>query len=313
MLVRRAPDGKTADLTPPDFNVRTRVHEYGGAAYVVADGHIYFSNFADNRLYTQTPASEPRAITPAGPMRYADMQLDPMRDRIVCVREDHSPAQGQAANTIVGVRLMGGRAGTVLVSGNDFYAAPRLSPDGSKLAWLTWNHPNMPWDGCELWVGDLRADGTVGRTRQIAGGREESIFQPQWSPDGTLYFVSDRTNWWNLYRWRNDTSDTVEPAHPMDAEFGEPHWVFGLSTYAVISADQLVCAYNARGEWQLALLDMQQWRPHGAPAALHRVSTVCMRLRNALSSSAPRRPKPPRSSRTTSQRASPRRCAARRR
>jgi dipeptidyl aminopeptidase/acylaminoacyl peptidase len=110
----------------------------------------------------------------------------------------------------------------------------------------------MPWDGCELWVGELRADGAVGSKRQVAGGRDESIFQPEWSPDGTLYFVSDRTNWWNLYRWRDDR---IEPVHARAAEFGAPQWAFGMSTYAFVSARQIACAYSEHGQWWLGLLD----------------------------------------------------------
>jgi dipeptidyl aminopeptidase/acylaminoacyl peptidase len=252
VIVRRTPDGKTTDVTPPDFNARTRVHEYGGGAYTVSGGHVYFANFDDQRIYEQAPGGAPRPVTPDGKMRYADFQVDRARARLICVREDHTPEQGQAINSIVGVRLDGGLDGHVLVAGNDFYASPRLSPDGTKLAWLTWNHPNMPWDGCELWVGELRADGMVGDNRRVAGGQEESIFQPEWSPDGALYFVSDRTNWWNLYRWRDGQ---VEPAHERAAEFGMPQWAFGMSTYAFVTAERIACAYNERGEWRLALLD----------------------------------------------------------
>jgi dipeptidyl aminopeptidase/acylaminoacyl peptidase len=252
VIVRRTLDGTIADITPADFNARTRVHEYGGGAYTVAGGDVYFANFADQRVYEQRPGGAPRPITPAGKMRYADFQVDRARARLICVREDHTPEQGQAVTSIVAVRMAGGSKGRILVAGNDFYASPRLSPDGSRLAWLTWNHSNMPWDGCELWVGMLRADGTIGRRQLVAGGRSESIFQPEWSPDGTLYFTSDRTNWWNLYRWRDGR---IEPVHDQAAEFGVPQWAFGLSTYAFISAKQIACAYNERGEWHLGLLD----------------------------------------------------------
>jgi dipeptidyl aminopeptidase/acylaminoacyl peptidase len=156
------------------------------------------------------------------------------------------------------VRLQSGRStGRVLVSGNDFYASPRLSPDGTQLAWLTWNHPNMPWDGCDLWIGDVRPDGSVGRKLHMAGWRYDSNFQPEWSPDGTLYLVSDHTNWWNLYRWR---PGRFEPAHARAAEFGVPQWAFGLSTYAFVSAHQIACAYCERGEWRLGLIDISTGR-----------------------------------------------------
>src|SRR5205823_1539976 len=148
--------------------------------------------------------------------------------------------------------------GRVLASGSDFYSSPRLSPDGSRLAWLAWSHPNMPWDGCELWVGELSEDGTLGDARRVAGGEEESIFQPEWSPAGALYFVSDRSNWWNLYRLNEDGE--VEAMCEADAEFGMPQWVFGMSTYAFASDERIVCAYNVRGDWSLAALDTNSKR-----------------------------------------------------
>ncbi len=253
VIVRRTPDGQVTDVTPPPFNAHTRVHEYGGGAFTVADGVVYFSNFADQRLYRQDPDRPPRPITPEGAWRYADGVVDRRRGRLICVREDHTLGDREAVNTIVSVKLDGdAEGGQVLVAGNDFYASPRLSPDGTRLAWLTWNHPNMPWDGTELWVGELRADGTLGEVRHVAGGERESIFQPEWSPDGTLYFVSDRTGWWNLYRWRDGQ---VEPLVEREAEFGLPQWVFGMSTYAFASEGRIVCAYAVRGTWTLAVVE----------------------------------------------------------
>ena len=252
VVVRRSPDGRTADVTPPSFNARTRVHEYGGGAALVADGTIYFSNWEDQRIYRQGPGERPRPITPEGALRYADGVVDRRRGRLICVREDHTAA-GEPANTLVGLDLDGGGAAHVLVSGNDFYASPRLSPGGSQLAWLTWNHPNMPWDGTELWVGELRADGSLGGAERVAGGVDESIFQLEWSPDGVLYFVSDRTGWWNLYRRRDGR---VEPVVEMEAEFGRPQWLFGMSTYAFASPGRIICTYTRQGAWRLASLDV---------------------------------------------------------
>jgi len=252
VIVRRTPDGRTTDVTPPPFNARTRVHEYGGGAFVVADGTVYFSNFADQRLHRQDPGGVPRPITPEADLRYADGVIVPRRGRMICVREDHTDPEHEAVNAIVSLDLEGNDGGQVLVSGNDFYSSPRLSPNGSRLAWLTWNHPNMPWDGTELWVGELGDDGSLGRAVRVAGGADESIFQPEWSPDGVLYFVSDRTGWWNLYRWRDGQ---VEPLIEMEAEFGLPQWVFGRSTYAFESADRVICAYTQQGTWRLASLD----------------------------------------------------------
>ncbi|MBX5477341.1 MAG: S9 family peptidase, partial [Clostridia bacterium] len=159
----------------------------------------------------------------------------------------------EAENTIVAVDLDTGRA-TVLVSGADFYAAPRLSPDGRKLCWLSWNHPNMPFDGTDLWVADVAPDGSLGPARHVAGGPDESIFQPEWSPDGVLHFVSDRTGWWNLYRLEEGGPRALAP---MEAEFGEPQWVFGLSTYAFAGPDQIVCKYEKNAFAHLATLDLR--------------------------------------------------------
>jgi len=253
VIVRRDPAGQTTAVNPPSFNARTRVHEYGGGDYVARNGTVYFSNFADQRLNKQLQGTEPRPITPATELRYADAIVDEQRKRLVCVREDHTVAGREAVNTIVGLTLDGeNNGGEVLVSGNDFYSSPRLSPDGSRLAWLTWNHPNMPWDESELWVGDLRADGSLGETQLVAGGISESIFQPEWSPDGVLYFVSDRNGWWNLYRL---SRGTVEIVCEKEAEFGMPQWVFGMSSYAFESAERIVCTYGERGMSRLATID----------------------------------------------------------
>lgn len=251
VLVRRGREGHIADVTPAPYNVRSRVHEYGGRAYLVVDGTVYFCHFADQRLYRQDPATLPVPITPPASYRYADFVPDRRRQRLISVREDHGQEGREAVNAIVAVGVSGGDGGQVLVAGNDFYAAPRVSPDGSQLCWLTWNHPNMPWDGTELWVGEFRPDGKLTNVKRIAGGPTESIFQPAWSPDGILYFVSDRTGWWNLYRWLDGH---IEPLCPMEAEFGLPQWSLGAATYTFDSPDYIVCIYSQQGDWQLARL-----------------------------------------------------------
>ena len=252
VIVRRTANGKATDLTPIGFNARTRVHEYGGGDYAVANGMIVFSNFADQRIYLQKIGADPQPLTPAQNQRYADGQLDGRRNFLFCVREEHT-GDGEAFNAIVRVNLNGENAGDIVVSGNNFYSSPRLSPDGSRLAWLTWNHPNMPWDGTELWLGKLSNHGAVVEKTRIAGGADESIYQPTWSPDGVLHFVSDRTGWWNLYRWRDNQ---VEALCPMAAEFGQPQWVFGGSLYGFASEKQIVCSYSKNGNDYLATLDM---------------------------------------------------------
>ncbi len=251
-LVYLAPGQKPADCLPTEFNVRTRVHEYGGGAFAVFDGVIYFVNFKDQHLYQQKPGRTPTLLTPTDGYRYADFALDRGQARLVCVREDHTGA-GEAVNTIVALPLDGPDDGTVLVAGHTFFSNPRLSPDGSRLAWLCWDHPNMPWGGCELWVAQVRPDGSLGKAERAAGGKDESIFQPEWSPEGVLHFVSDKTGWWNLYRLQ----DGVEPLCPaeMEAEFGVPQWAFGLRTYGFLSAHELLCTYTQDGEWRLSRLD----------------------------------------------------------
>jgi dipeptidyl aminopeptidase/acylaminoacyl peptidase len=255
VIVRRDAADFNRDVTPAPFNPRTRVHEYGGGDYVVRDSSVYFANFGDQRLYAQSGDAGPRPVTALGQMRYADCVIDHRRKRLICVREDHSITGGEAVNTLASVKLDDDEqnCGQVIVSGNNFYSSPVLSPDGSRLAWLTWNHPNMPWDGCELWVGEFQEDGTFRDSKRVAGDVDESIFQPAWSPDGVLYFVSDRSGWWNLYRLASENK--IEPVSEMKAEFGMPQWVFGMSSYAFESASRIVCTYIERGISKLATID----------------------------------------------------------
>jgi dipeptidyl aminopeptidase/acylaminoacyl peptidase len=254
VIVRRDALGVVSDVNPSSLNARTRVHEYGGGDYAVLDGAVYFSNFSDQKLYARKGETVPEAITPIADMRYADVLVDKLRARLICVREDHTVAGREAVNSLAFLKPDNNETpGEVLVSGNDFYSSPRLSRDGSKLAWLTWNHPQMPWDGSELWVGTFAEDGSLANSERVAGGIEESIFQPEWSPDGELYFVSDRSGWWNLYRLNSDAG--IEPLCEMEVEFGMPQWSFGMSTYAFESADRIVCAYIDKGISHLALID----------------------------------------------------------
>ena len=252
VVVKLSPDGRTVDVTPHPFNARTRVHEYGGGGFTVGADVIYFSNFADQRLYRFDDAENPQAITPEAEMRYADGVIDRRRNQMICVREDHSTPGREAVNSIIGIPLSGSGSQVTLAGGADFYSSPRLNPECSRLAWLQWSHPNMPWDGTELWVADVQGDGSVTNPVRVAGGVYESIFQPEWSPAGELHFISDRSGWWNLYRWREDG---IEALCPMEAEFGLPQWGFGMSTYAFESANRIVCAYIEQGFSKLAVLD----------------------------------------------------------
>jgi dipeptidyl aminopeptidase/acylaminoacyl peptidase len=256
VIVRRSPDslgGATVDVNPQPFNARTLVNEYGGGSFTVSNGEVFFSNFNDQRLIRVADGSEPQAVTAESKFRFADGVVDRRHNRMICVREDHSVAGQEAVTTLVAVDLTSGEQ-VALASGNDFYSSPRLSADGNQLAWLAWNHPNMPWDGSELWLADVIEDGSLTNKTLITGGSAESVFQPEWSPGGELYFVSDRSNWWNLYRWRGGK---VEAICAMEAEFGLPQWVFGMATYGFVTAGQIICAYVQNGFSRLALVDAE--------------------------------------------------------
>ena len=244
------------DLTPQPFNVRTRVHEYGGGAFAAESGILLAVNFADQRIHRLRPGSPPVPLTPESErkLRYADFAIDPRRGLVYAVREDHR-GDGEAVNTIVRISLDGGEnEGEIVASGHDFFAAPRLSPDGRQLAFLSWDHPNMPWDATTLWLADVREDGTLGECRPIAGGDGAgvSVMQPCFSPGGALHYVSDETGWWNVYR---HGTDGPEPLCPMEAEFAVPAWGFGQSTYGFLSEDRILAAYTQKGAWNLAIIE----------------------------------------------------------
>ena len=245
-IVRRASDGTCTDLLPDEMNARTAVHEYGGGGWWARDGVVWFTNWADQRLYRLAAGSEPVPLTPepATPRadRFADGDLAPDGASIVCVRERHNgPSADEVVNEVVRLAAHSPGAPEVLVTGSDFVAAPRLSPDGATLAWLRWNHPSMPWDATELVVRDL----ATGEELVIAGGPDESVLEPRWSTDGALWFVSDRTDWWNLYRY-TEGSDIATVVR-VDAEIGVPPWQFGSARYAVLGDGSVVFARQRRG------------------------------------------------------------------
>jgi dipeptidyl aminopeptidase/acylaminoacyl peptidase len=260
VLVRRTSAGVVEDVTPAPFNVRTLCQEYGGGAYIVRKGIVYFSNHSDQRLYRQKPQSAPEAITPQGKFYFADAEADLPRNRLICVQEDHSVESNNVPTTIVSVSLAeNGEAArpVTLLSGNDFYSNPRLSPDGSKLAWIAWDHPNMPWDGSSLWIGEIDEGGNVIKKRKLAGGDDEAIVQPEWAPNGDLYFTSDRSGWWNLYVFPHPVR-ILEPVHVVTAEneFSTPPWIFGMSTYVCLSDRKLFCTFNEKGSWHAAIIEI---------------------------------------------------------
>lgn len=262
VLVMKTVDGTEQDLTPPPFNVRTRVHEYGGGACLIGDDFVCFSNFADQQLYIQSFDGEPRRLTDSPALRFADGVIDKARNRIICVIEDHSrlmtdddeaPTHREPENLIGAVSLDDGSV-TFLARGHDFYTSPRLSPDGKYLAFITWDHPDMPWDATRLWRAEITGEG-IGEPECIAGnGRRESIQQPGHATDGTLYYISDRNGWWNLYR------QDGRCVHEKEAEFGRPHWVFGQSNWAFLDDSDVICVYSEKNLDRLARLNLDTGR-----------------------------------------------------
>ncbi len=251
VVVRHLSTGECKVVTPGEFNVRTRVHEYGGGAYLVDDQTVFFSNDSDQQLYQQRPDEEPSAISHTKQARYADAVSDRARHRLICVCEDH--AGPQPTNSLVAIYLGDESHRETLVCGSDFYASPRISPNGDCLVWLAWNHPNMPWDGTELWMAEFDTNGFPTNCECIAGGENESVLQPKWSPTGTLYFVSDRNGWWNLHRL---DGDQVQEVYGMPAEFCGPAWLLAGSTYAFETESSLLCAYTSNGCGKLGRLNL---------------------------------------------------------
>ena len=254
VVMRHDAFGSPADVTPPGFDARTKVHEYCGGSYVVHESVVFFSNFADQRLYRQELAGDPRPITPEAPspasIRYADMRLTPDGRVIVCVRERHEP-EG-VVNELVALPADGSADPWILAGGRDLYSFPRVSPDGRRLTWTCWDLPRMPWEGTELWVADLASGETLADERLVVGGPDESIFQPEWSPAGVLHYVSDRTGWWNIYR---DDGGRGVNLTPMAAEFGVPQWAFGEATYAFLDDGRIACLSARDGKQRLGVLD----------------------------------------------------------
>ena len=257
VIVRRSPDGAVTELTPAPYNVRidgVRVRRRG------VRGQRRRGVLLELRRPAPVPAGAdggaPDALTPESGLRYADGVVDAARNLMFCVREDHSAGSGQPVDAIARVDLTGGDGGAAIVSGNDFYSAPRLSPDGGLLAWVTWDHPNMQWDGSELWVAEVDGGGFLGARAKVAGGPGQGVASPGWTPGGDLVFLSERTGWLNLYRYRPSTG-SVEPLMEVEAEIGGFSFGLGASGYAVESDRRIVCVRMDRGSSRLAVLDTE--------------------------------------------------------
>lgn len=235
------------EITPVPFDVRSKVHEYGGLAFTAHQGTLYFINAKDQRLYMQKENEEPRPISKEG-IRLAEPLFT--SQGIVCIAEIHSNKEVENFLALINPVT---QEVTPLAKGADFYAAPALHPEGKKLAWLTWNHPQMPWDGTELWIADFEK-GQLNNQEQVAGGKEESIFQPQWSPEGILTYVSDKSGWWNLYQRHPEKQP--QSLCPLAAEFGLPLWGLGISTWRFTgNGEEIICTYVQEGIGKMALLD----------------------------------------------------------
>lgn len=274
-LLRRTAAGATVELTRAPFNVRSRVHEYGGGSYLAAGGLVVASSGADGRLWRLDPEgrTDPRPLTPEGPWRYADLRADPSRPRLYAVRETHDEAAPDDAsrvrNELVAIHLDGSTGpGQVLVSGPDFVAAPRPDPSGRLLAWLEWDRPDMPWDATRLRLAEVGEDGIPGPARTVAGGPGVSVAQPEWAPDGVLHAVTDETGWWNLYAFPGATGGSGAGGAvagrnlaPMQAELADPAWVFDRSSYGFTPDGGVLAAARRDGRDRLLRID-----PGGQPA-----------------------------------------------
>jgi len=270
VVVARAADGTVRDITPSPFDARSQVYSYGGGAYAVNDSVVYFVNVGDNQIYQQVAGGAPAKITSHPNCLFSDICVDVRRNRLIAIREERP--NGDVINAIhmlVAIDIATGREAT-LDSAYDFYSSPTLNADGSKLAWLSWRHPNMPWTSTYLNAANVDQAGTL-TEKQVVQGGSESLFQPQWSPDGRLYFISDCTDFWNLYRW---SASGVEHVLARDAEFGVPQWHLGLSTYAFLSQDVMIYSFVKNGTWRLGRLEIPTLTAHDYPAEFSSLSGV---------------------------------------
>ena len=255
VIMRRDSNGSITDLLPAPFSHYSRVHEYGGMAYALNDDHLYFVNATDQNIYKYCldDTSAPQVITNNSSRRFADLIVDRQNQRLIAVCEEHNDDQ-EPENYLASIALNNQTpAIEKLVSGADFYAYPRISPDQSQLCWIEWQHPNMPWDATQLWQATISNGNLIEKKRVAGGDNNQAIFQPHWSPNNTLYYVSDITNWWNIYRFENGIG---APVLRMDAEFATPLWQLGMTTFDFIDANTIACIWTVSGIWHSGFIDV---------------------------------------------------------
>ena len=256
VIMCRDGNGRIADVLPPPYSHYSKVHEYGGMAYALDDDHLYFVNASDQRVYrlSLNDKGTPQAITAEGPWRFADLMLDSQNQRLIAVCEEHNDERQEAENYLAAIALNSGSAIIKkLVSGADFYAYPRLSPDQNQLCWIQWSHPNMPWDTTQLWQASITDGDLTDKTLVAGADNNQAIFQPHWSPDNSLYYVSDKNNWWNIYRLENGKSI---PILEMQAEFATPLWQLGMTTFDFLDANTIACIWTKNGIWYSSFIDI---------------------------------------------------------
>lgn len=288
-VVRRKCDGRKEDLVPAPWNVRSKAHEYGGGCYCFGDGRLFFCNSDDQQIYQlDLHSGVIKPLTSAKQCRFADLVFDAHQQRLLAVCEDHSNATQEPHNCLVALSIDEITAGEqkVIDQNHDFFCSPRLSPCGRWLTYVTWDHPNMPWDSSQLWLCSIDAQGKISAPKPIAGEEGESLAQPQWSPAGELFWASDRSDWWNLYSltptdlervWRDGAgAASPQAVYACEAEFATPQWVFNMSCYGFLTRDEILAAYSENGRWQLIHLQRaaNQWQAKPIASDLVAIANV---------------------------------------
>lgn len=256
VIVRMDQAGEKQALLSAEYSCRSRVHEYGGASYLPTPVGLFFVNHSDQQIYCVNQALETSRITSSSTLRFADLAYNKKNSTLLAISEEHGDKGDEPVNRLVAVDTASGEV-TTLHEGQDFYSSASFSPDGKQLCWLSWMHPDMPWDQTSLWHADFNNDNTLGGAEVVAGGNDESVFQPEWSPTGELYFVSDKSNWWNIYRLIRGAAECV---CSLDAEFGMPQWQFGMTRYGFLDADTILTSYSHSGAESLATIDLNSGR-----------------------------------------------------